>query len=66
MLTTRIIPCLDVNRGRVVRGVQFSADKDAGDPIELALRYNEQSADELVYYDITASAEERGIFQDLV
>ena len=66
MLTTRIIPCLDVHGGRVVRGVQFSADKDAGDPIELALRYNEQSADELVYYDITASAEERGIFQDLV
>lgn len=66
MLTTRIIPCLDVHRGRVVRGQQFSADKDAGDPIELAVRYNEQSADELVYYDITASAEERGIFQDLV
>ena len=66
MLTKRVIPCLDVARGRVVRGVKFSADKDAGDPIELARRYNAEGADELVFYDITASAEDRAIVRDLV
>ncbi|MDA0745298.1 MAG: imidazole glycerol phosphate synthase subunit HisF [bacterium] len=66
MLAKRIIPCLDVKNGRNVRGVKFSADKDAGDPIELARRYDEEGADELVFYDITASAEKRDIVADLV
>ena len=66
MLAKRIIPCLDVKNGRNVRGVRFSADKDAGDPIELARRYDEEGADELVFYDITASAEKRDIVADLV
>ena len=66
MLTTRIIPCLDVHAGRVIRGQQFSADLDVGDPVELARRYNRDGADELVYYDITASAERRGIFVEVV
>lgn len=64
MLTRRVIPCLDVAHGRVVRGVKFSADKDAGDPVELASLYNTEGADELVFYDITASAEGRGIRMD--
>ena len=66
MLTRRIIPCLDVKDGRNVRGVRFSADIDAGDPVELAARYNQEGADELVFYDITASAENRNIMIDLV
>ena len=66
MLTKRVIPCLDVAAGRVVRGVKFSADKDAGDPIELARRYNTDGADELVFYDITASHEGRGLFMGLL
>lgn len=66
MLAKRIIPCLDVKSGRNVRGVKFSADMDAGDPIELARRYDEEGADELVFYDITASAEKREIVGDLV
>src|SRR5919201_787407 len=66
MLTKRVIPCLDVANGRVVRGVRFSADKDAGDPVELAALYNEQGADELVFYDITASHEGRGIMLDVL
>jgi cyclase len=66
MLTRRIIPCLDVNRGQVIRGVKFSADKVVGDPIELAAEYNRQGADELVFYDITASAEERGLIIDVL
>ena len=66
MLTKRIIPCLDVANGRVVRGVKFSADKDAGDPVALAALYNEQGADELVFYDITASHERRGIMMDVL
>jgi cyclase len=61
MLAKRIIPCLDVKNGRNVRGVRFSADRDAGDPIELAIRYDQEGADELVFYDITASAENRSI-----
>ena len=66
MLTRRIIPCLDVKNGRNVRGVKFSADVDAGDPVELAARYDREGADELVFYDITASAERRDIMGDLV
>ncbi len=66
MLAKRIIPCLDVKNGRNVRGVKFSADKDAGDPVELATRYDRERADELVFYDITASADGRAIVMDLV
>ncbi|MBI3773816.1 MAG: imidazole glycerol phosphate synthase subunit HisF [Gammaproteobacteria bacterium] len=58
-LAKRIIPCLDVDRGRVVKGVQFVGIRDAGDPVEIAKRYNEEGADELVFLDITASHEER-------
>jgi cyclase len=66
VLAKRIIPCLDVKNGRNVRGVRFSADRDAGDPVELATRYDREGADELVFYDITASAEGRAIVTDLV
>ncbi|GIW78105.1 MAG: imidazole glycerol phosphate synthase subunit HisF [Phycisphaerae bacterium] len=66
MLTKRIIPCLDVDRGRVVKGVKFFDHVDAGDPIEQAKRYQTQGADELVFYDITASHEGRGIMADVV
>ncbi len=58
-LAKRIIPCLDVDRGRVVKGVKFVGIRDAGDPVEVAKRYNEEGADELVFLDITASHEER-------
>lgn len=60
MLARRIIPCLDIKAGRVVKGTSFVSLRDAGDPLELAQRYNEQSADELVFLDITASNENRG------
>ena len=66
MLTVRIIPCLDVKAGRVVKGVRFLNHRDAGDPVELASFYNREGADELVFYDITASAEEREIMLDVV
>jgi cyclase len=66
MLTKRIIPCLDVDRGRVVKGIKFFDHVDAGDPIEQARRYQDAGADELVFYDITASHEGRGIMADLV
>ncbi len=66
MLTKRIIPCLDVKGGRVVKGIKFKDHRDAGDPVELAAYYNEQGADELVFYDITASSEERPIILDVV
>ena len=66
MLTKRIGPCLDVNGGRVVKGVTFTALRDAGDPVELAALYNREGADELVFYDITASAESRDIMLDVV
>src|SRR5512132_3430488 len=66
MLTKRIIPCLDVDRGRVVKGVKFFDHVDAGDPVEQARRYQHQGADELVFYDITASHEGRQIMADLV
>ncbi len=66
MLTKRIIPCLDVDRGRVVKGVKFFDHVDAGDPVEQSKRYQAQGADELVFYDITASHEGRDIMADLV
>lgn len=66
MLTKRIIPCLDVTAGRVVKGINFVNLKDAGDPVELAERYNLQSADELVFLDITASSDERDTMVDVV
>jgi cyclase len=66
MLAKRIIPCLDVTAGRVVKGVNFVNLRDAGDPVELADRYNQQGADELVFLDITASSDERDIMADVV
>jgi len=66
MLARRIIPCLDVTAGRVVKGVNFVNLRDAGDPVELAARYNEQGADELVFLDITASSDDRGTMVDVV
>lgn len=66
MLTKRIIPCLDVNMGRVVKGVNFVNLKDVGDPVEIAQYYNEQGADELVFLDITATHEGRGTMIDVV
>ena len=66
MLAKRIIPCLDVTAGRVVKGVNFVGLRDAGDPVELAERYNAQGADELVFLDITASSDARDIMADLV
>src|SRR3989338_3590905 len=66
MLTKRIIPCLDVKDGRVVKGINFANFKDAGDPVELARHYNEQGADELSFLDITASYENRKIIIDVI
>ena len=66
MLTKRIIPCLDVKAGRVVKGVSFVNLRDAGDPVEIAKIYDEQGADELTFLDITASYEERGVMLDVV
>jgi imidazole glycerol-phosphate synthase subunit HisF len=66
MLAKRIIPCLDVTAGRVVKGVNFVNLRDAGDPAELAARYNEQGADELVFLDITASSDDRDTLVDVV
>ena len=66
MLAKRIIPCLDVTAGRVVKGVKFLNLRDAGDPVELADRYNQQGADELVFLDITASSDAREIMADVV
>lgn len=66
MLAKRIIPCLDVRNGRVVKGVNFEGIKDVGDPVLYAEEYNKQGADELVFYDITASYEGRGVFLDVV
>jgi cyclase len=62
----RIIPCLDVNAGRVVKGVNFVNLRDAGDPVEVARRYNEEGADELTFLDITATHEERGTIVEVV
>ena len=61
MLKKRVIPCLDVRRGRVTKGIKFKNNIDLGDPVELAVRYSDNGADELVFYDITASAEGRPI-----
>src|SRR5580658_3496025 len=66
MLAKRIIPCLDVTAGRVVKGVNFVNLRDAGDPVELADRYNQQGADELVFLDITASSDARDTMADVV
>ena len=66
MITKRIIPCLDVKNGRVVKGVNFEGLKDMADPVELARMYNAAGADELVFYDITASAEGRTLFTDIL
>ncbi len=66
MLAKRIIPCLDVTAGRVVKGINFINLKDAGDPVELAGRYNQQGADELVFLDITASSDGRDTMVDVV
>jgi len=66
MLAKRIIPCLDVKDGRTVKGVNFIALRDAGDPVELAVRYSAEGADELVFLDISATVEGRGIFVDTV
>jgi len=65
-LTKRIIPCLDVKNGRVVKGLHFESIKDAGDPVELAEKYSNEGADELIFLDITASDEQREIIKDLV
>lgn len=66
MLSKRIIPCLDVRNGKLTKGVKFQGNVDIGDPVETARRYYEEGADEIVFYDITASAEGRGIFLDVV
>jgi len=66
MLTHRVIPCLDVNQGRVVKGVNFVDLRDAGDPVEVAKQYDAAGADELVFLDITASHESREITYDMV
>ena len=66
MITKRIIPCLDIRHGRVVKGVNFEGVQDVDDPVALAKFYNESGADELVFYDITASVEGRGIFTDVL
>jgi cyclase len=66
MLAKRIIPCLDVTGGRVVKGVNFVELRDAGDPVEIAARYNEQGADELTFLDITATSDERGLILHII
>ncbi|MDR7928218.1 imidazole glycerol phosphate synthase subunit HisF [Acidithiobacillus thiooxidans] len=66
MLSRRIIPCLDIDHGRVVKGVQFVALRDAGDPVEVAKRYNDEGADELTFLDISASYEQRGTLAEVV
>ena len=66
MLAKRIIPCLDVNAGRVVKGVNFVELRDAGDPVEVARRYDEQGADEITFLDITASSDDRDIILHIV
>ena len=66
MLSKRIIPCLDVRDGKLTKGVKFKGNVDIGDPVDTARRYYDDGADEIVFYDITASAEGRGIFLDVV
>ena len=65
-LAKRIIPCLDVTDGRVVKGINFLELKDAGDPVEVAKKYNEQGADELAFLDITASSDDRGLILHII
>src|ERR1700741_1977030 len=65
-LAKRIIPCLDVTSGRVVKGVNFVELRDAGDPVEIAQRYNEQGADELTFLDITASSDDRDLILHVI
>ena len=66
MITKRIIPCLDIRNGRVVKGINFEGIQDVSDPVEMAEFYNQEGADELVFYDITASFEERALFTDIL
>ena len=66
MLTKRIVPCLDVTAGRVVKGVNFVGLRDAGDPVEIARRYNEQGADELTFLDITATSDDRDLILHII
>ena len=66
MITKRIVPCLDVKNGRVVKGVNFQGIQDVADPVDMARYYNDTGADELVFYDITASAEGRALFTDIL
>ena len=66
MLSKRIVLCLDVRDGKLTKGIKFAGNVDIGDPVESAKRYSEEGADEIVFYDITASAEKRGIFLDVV
>ena len=66
MLAKRIIPCLDVNAGRVVKGMNFINLRDAGDPVEVAKRYNDEGADEITFLDITASSDQRGLILDII
>ena len=66
MITKRIIPCLDVRNGRVVKGVNFEGVQDVSDPVQLARHYSDEGADELVFYDITASVEGRKLFTDVM
>ena len=66
MLSARIIPCLDVDAGRVVKGVRFKELRDAGDPVQVAQAYEQQGADELVFLDITASSDERETMREVV
>ncbi|MDO4839681.1 MAG: imidazole glycerol phosphate synthase subunit HisF [Desulfovibrionaceae bacterium] len=66
MLSKRVIPCLDVRNGRLTKGIRFAGNIDIGDPVESARKYYEEGADEIVFYDITASCEHRGIFLNVV
>ena len=66
MLAKRIVPCLDVRNGKVVKGINFTGIREVDSPVELAKFYNESGADELVFYDITATVEERGLFTDIL
>ena len=66
MLSARIIPCLDVDAGRVVKGVKFKELRDAGDPVQIAQAYESQGADELVFLDITASSDQRNTMREVV
>ena len=66
MITKRIIPCLDVRNGRVIKGVHFEGLTDVSSPVELGKYYSDNGADELVFYDITASAEDRALFTGIL